>query len=298
VPAISDEAELLAILESRLANSAMRATIGHHLLTFWRTFVAAAPPAARGGLSVRDLLAWVGFINTTEPQLGALQAYAHGAYLTLLDGLGLGLGIPAVLLEPLKGRCRQLLLQQLSTAPQLTQAAARQGLSQQQQQQQQQQQCLSPVEAAAAVAQASGELLLSHPAGQGPPPAAADSLPSQPHTSISQAGISNSSSLVNSSSSQASESVDVRTADGRWGIPPFFVVRGPQGGSGLRPGPRFNFQAPTTCRNAFRLLRALQVRQPLGRGGGESHSSILMHSKHSRYKSATGMGRFSRENVL
>jgi hypothetical protein len=81
------------------------------LLAFWRTYSAGPPPhsaaAARAAgpaagsaaapagtapaghlpaLSVRDLLAWVGFVNTTAPRLGALPAYVHGAYLTVLDG--------------------------------------------------------------------------------------------------------------------------------------------------------------------------------------------------------------------
>jgi midasin len=227
VPAISDEEELLAILESRLANRAMRNTIGQHLLAFWHLFVSQAPAAARGGLSVRDLLAWVEFINTTEPQVGALQAYAHGAYLTLLDGLGLGLGIPAVLLEPLKAKCRQLLLQQLSSSS--IQPLDNASTSQQQ---------LTAQQAAAVVAQAAGERILT--------------------VTSSSGGITAEQGVA------GTDSVDVETSDGRWGIPPFFVVRGPQGATGQSAdGARFNFQAPTTCRNAFRLLRAMQVRLPV-----------------------------------
>eukprot|EP00775_Hariotina_reticulata_P010385 gene10385-10543_t len=53
VPAITDEAELLAILESRLATSVIiKSVISHHLLAFWRLFVSQAPPAAQGCLSV------------------------------------------------------------------------------------------------------------------------------------------------------------------------------------------------------------------------------------------------------
>jgi len=49
-------------------------------------------------------------------------------------------------------------------------------------------------------------------------------------------------------------------AGARWGIPPFFVARGPgRGGGG--GGAAFNFGAPTTARNALRLLRALQLRR-------------------------------------
>ena len=44
---------------------------------------------------MRDLLAWAGFINATAAQLGVLAAYAHGAHLVLLDGIGLGVGLSA-----------------------------------------------------------------------------------------------------------------------------------------------------------------------------------------------------------
>jgi midasin len=224
VPAITDEAELLAILESRLAASAARTTISRHLLQFWHLFVSQAPTAARGGLSVRDLLAWVGFVNATAQQLGPLQAYAHGAYLTLLDGLGLGLGIPAALLAPLRQKCRRLLEQQLAgnvTAGGVSNSVSNSAEGQQLQ-------LVTVGEAAAVVGQAAGELQL------------------QPNTPV-----------------------DVTTDDGRWGIPPFFVARGPaddesaaagsSSSSSSSSGPRFNWQAPTTCRNAFRLLRAMQV---------------------------------------
>lgn len=52
----------------------------------------------------------------------------------------------------------------------------------------------------------------------------------------------------------------IRRAGARWGIPPFFVERGPgRGGGG--GGVAFKFGAPTTARNALRLLRALQLRR-------------------------------------
>ena len=44
-----------------------------------------------------------------------------------------------------------------------------------------------------------------------------------------------------------------------WGIPPFFVERGPH--SGAEPGAAFDFRAPTTARNALRVLRALQLKR-------------------------------------
>jgi midasin len=205
VPSITDEAELCSILEARIASDAAAAGLAGRLLAFWREFCDAAPLAARAGLSVRDLLAWVGFVNATSSELGPLSAYVHGAYLTLLDGLGLGLGVPPAALAPLRARCRALLCQQLTSMPQSGGTA------------------LLPHEAAAAVAQAAAELT----------PGAA--------------------------------SADIQTDSGqRWGIPPFFIERAAapdmpwtaqQGGAGSA----FNWAAPTTCRNAFRLLRAMQV---------------------------------------
>lgn len=47
----------------------------------------------------------------------------------------------------------------------------------------------------------------------------------------------------------------------RWGIAPFFVEQQQRGGGGSG-GAAFNFQAPTTGRNALRVLRALQVGIP------------------------------------
>jgi hypothetical protein len=48
-----------------------------------------------GGMvrAVRDLLTWAGFVDTAAGSLGPLAAYVHGAHLTLLDGLGLGVGL-------------------------------------------------------------------------------------------------------------------------------------------------------------------------------------------------------------
>ena len=71
----------------------MRAEVGPRLLAFWRFFSARV--GARAALSVRDLLAWARFVEAAAPGVGMLPAYAHGAHLVLLDGIGLGLGMPA-----------------------------------------------------------------------------------------------------------------------------------------------------------------------------------------------------------
>ena len=77
------------------AGDELRAEVSERLLRFWQFFRQHAGPAAGAALSVRDLLSWAGFINSTAPSIGVLPAYAHGAHLTLLDGIGLGAGIPA-----------------------------------------------------------------------------------------------------------------------------------------------------------------------------------------------------------
>ena len=47
---------------------------------------------------------------------------------------------------------------------------------------------------------------------------------------------------------------------GSWGIAPFYVKRR---GASPAAGARFDFGAPTTGRNALRVLRALQLRKPV-----------------------------------
>ncbi|KIY92256.1 hypothetical protein MNEG_15708 [Monoraphidium neglectum] len=99
-----------------LADEASRAAVSPRLIEFWQRFQALAPAGARGALSIRDLLAWVSFVNATAGKLGPLAAYAHGAHLTLLDGLGLGTGLPPASLAALRRRCEQLLAAQLPEA--------------------------------------------------------------------------------------------------------------------------------------------------------------------------------------
>jgi midasin len=144
----------------------------------------------RGALSIRDLLGWVTVINATAPKLGALVAYAHGAHLTLLDGLGLGSGLPPSALVELKRQCARLLATQL------------------------------PADARGAAAAAAGHApaLTSGVDEEAPPP-------------------------------------------GWWGIAPFFIPLGPSGAA-ASGGQRFELRAaPTAARNAFRLLRAMQLRR-------------------------------------
>lgn len=53
------------------------------------------------------------FINCTSSSLGILEAYAHGAYLTLIDGIGLGTGLSPKEAQNIKIACHNALLAQL-----------------------------------------------------------------------------------------------------------------------------------------------------------------------------------------
>jgi hypothetical protein len=62
----------------------------------------------------------------------------------------------------------------------------------------------------------------------------------------------------------AATAADAQASPGRWGIAPFYVDQRQQAGAAPPAGAAFNFQAPTTSRNALRVLRALQVSPWLG----------------------------------
>lgn len=154
--------------------------------------------------SVRDLLAWAGFIAATAPRLGLLPAYAHGAHLVLLDGIGLGVGLSAEAAGQLRSRCHAFLLTQLPPE----------------------------VHPAAEAAAGRGAVGAGKEAGGG--------------------------------DGGADMAVDDAEGDspGRWGIPPFYVDQRPTP-AGAVAAARVNFRAPTTGRNALRVLRALQLRKPI-----------------------------------
>lgn len=167
------------------------------LLEFWRFFHLAAPASTRGALSVRDLLSWVAFINATAPALGDLAAYAHGAHLTLLDGIGLGVGVPPATAAFLRARCHARLMTQLS----------------------------------------------GHDAG------------AQLHAALASGDLT----AATRGALVASGRLDAAPPPGTWGMPPFCVPLSDAADAVCDTG--FSLAAPTTAANAFRVLRALQVRK-------------------------------------
>ena len=81
------------------------------LALFWEFYQSIAGAGqAKACLQTRDILAWAQFINEVESREKAnamlgFAAFAHGAYLTLLDGLGLGLGMPEETARALNRKC-------------------------------------------------------------------------------------------------------------------------------------------------------------------------------------------------
>lgn len=93
VPPMDDEAELRSILEARLAVPDLQQLIAPLLLEFWAFYRKRIAPVARQVLSVRDLLTWIDFINSTFSGMGPYTSFAHGAHVAFLDGIGLGVGL-------------------------------------------------------------------------------------------------------------------------------------------------------------------------------------------------------------
>lgn len=153
-----------------------------------------------------------------QNKMAPLEAYAHGAQLVLLDGIGLGVGMPAAAAAGLRAKCHKFLMDQLP----------------------------SEIHPSAALA-------------------AGDSGPifDTPSASISHS-VSDSASdhSLNKAAERAgvvdAMQIDEKAPAGYWGIAPFFVARGPSAPSHPASS-AFSFQAPTTARNAMRVLRALQV---------------------------------------
>lgn len=57
------------------------------------------------------------YFTPPPPFAGALPAYVHGAHLVLLDGLGLGVGLPPSIASALRHQCCLFLRQQLPAGP-------------------------------------------------------------------------------------------------------------------------------------------------------------------------------------
>lgn len=141
IGASNSEREMAMITAQRIPEPEL-APYSSRLAEFWSFYrEAAGRGAARGALLTRDLVAWAQFMrasvvgdggssehpvgggstNATDQQpsvspprrLTPEEAYVHGAYLTLLDGLGLGLGLPEETAKHLANECEGFLRRQL-----------------------------------------------------------------------------------------------------------------------------------------------------------------------------------------
>ena len=120
----TSEAEMAQICARRIPQAPL-SDYARKLAQFWSFYrEAAGKGAARSALLTRDLVAWAQFMRAAAEGEGSAasgcsrrlspeEAYAHGAYLTLLDGLGLGLGLPEETAKRLGDECREFLRRQL-----------------------------------------------------------------------------------------------------------------------------------------------------------------------------------------
>lgn len=152
------------------------------------------------------------FVNAAAGRLGALAAYAHGAHLVFLDGIGLGVGMPLEEAAALRGACHKFLLSQL------------------------------PPEEQAHASEAAGAA------------EAASVASTEAAEEASESGADVEMSAAEEAAEEGSEE-----KPSMWGIAPFFVERGPCGPEAGAAA--FDFRAPTTARNAMRVLRAMQLRK-------------------------------------
>ncbi|XP_058077090.1 midasin isoform X2 [Magnolia sinica] len=194
VPSVTDLNELRSIAAERFVKYEL-SCIADHMLKFWQWFNQLQ---AGRMLTVRDLLSWVAFINSTERSLGSESAFIHGAFLVLLDGLSLGTGISKHDAKRLRQRSLSFLLELLQEKGTFNFVDSQ----------------LSDME------------------------------------NYGWGDIGN---------TENSFFIDNGQSDHLFGINPFYIAKGYK--ECKHEG--FEFFAPTTCRNALRVLRALQLSKPV-----------------------------------
>ncbi|PWN48667.1 midasin [Violaceomyces palustris] len=116
VPHIDARSDLVKILNAQWKHESLERWSGP-LLDFADWFVGQVGGIDQAGLGLRDLLGWVAFMNQVAVGPGAVlaghQAFAHGAYLAIIDGLG---ALPATAamsaggLAELRRKCHSKLL--------------------------------------------------------------------------------------------------------------------------------------------------------------------------------------------
>eukprot|EP01105_Mastigella_eilhardi_P023687 TRINITY_DN6020_c0_g1_i2.p1 TRINITY_DN6020_c0_g1~~TRINITY_DN6020_c0_g1_i2.p1 ORF type:complete len:5426 (+),score=1513.70 TRINITY_DN6020_c0_g1_i2:922-16278(+) len=113
VPPLSPESDFLQIITGKLTPSLRQFAEPMVKFAVWLT-----ARQANHVLSIRDLLSWMSFMNlcTERSLLCPVAAYINGASMVVLDGLGVGLGMPEAAAQQLRSECMQHLLELLPDA--------------------------------------------------------------------------------------------------------------------------------------------------------------------------------------
>lgn len=83
---MEDNEDLALIIEQHLIPELKNIGISKLMINFLEWFTKQTTKA---GLSLRDVLNWVLFMNRSFPTLGKSSCYLHGAMMVTLDGLGI-----------------------------------------------------------------------------------------------------------------------------------------------------------------------------------------------------------------
>ncbi|KAF3652458.1 putative midasin-like isoform X7 [Capsicum annuum] len=255
VPPITDLDELKSIALESISRANLSVLVDL-MMKFWEWFNNLQIGRA---LTVRDLLSWVSFINVTERILQPESAFLHGAFLVLLDGLSLVLSSPLVFNLPVK-TCCLCILGMVSIL--INMASAHVYLRTN----------ISRTDAAGLREKFLGFLL----------------------DGLKELNLcfdcSNISMLVSYGWADPGKSAvfacsDAMHCDNRFGIPPFYIEKG----GNYFAGEKFEFLAPTTRRNALRVLRAMQLAKPVLLEGspGVGKTSLIV-----------ALGKFSGHTVI
>jgi midasin len=85
VPPLTDDEDIIPILEAKI-ESAPKNT-ARHMVSFCRWFRETFHNTLSSSISIRDLLAWVDFVNH-QSSMGSLKPIIHGAAMVFIDTLG------------------------------------------------------------------------------------------------------------------------------------------------------------------------------------------------------------------
>jgi midasin len=112
VPAVDDHDDLIQIVNGALNTEVQDAS---ELIVDFSEWFSKQVNTTRVAISVRDILAWVQFINATSAQLGMPLSLFHGAMMVYVDGIGTTAGTEFLDIAHEKRHCLEYLSERLST---------------------------------------------------------------------------------------------------------------------------------------------------------------------------------------